>query len=232
MLLYRFLLSQCLHEERLLPAGKDPGSIGEFDRCWSFFMSKPKVWILANQDRRVFKTVHCIYSWQFRPLWVWSHAFLTVQCTSHVLVANAKLPQAAESNILPHLPWWVIFSQMVEEHLHCLCIVSDLFREHNLKLKLLKCSFFIEEITYLTHRVSKDGVQPSNSKLEVIAECLLPQTYTEMHAFLRLMGHYRKFIKGFTCIAQPLSEHWLGKGPAGSQSGCHLQKMPWRHSKH
>ena len=26
--------------------------------------------------------------------------------TSHISVANAKLPRGAESNILPHLPWW------------------------------------------------------------------------------------------------------------------------------
>ena len=47
-----------------------------------------------------------IYCWQFGLLWVWLHAFWAVQCTSHVSVANAKLPRGAESNILPHVPWW------------------------------------------------------------------------------------------------------------------------------
>ena len=41
---------------------------------------------------------------------------------------------------------------------------------------------------------------------------MLPQTYTEMCAFLGLVGHYRRFIKGFTCIAQPLNEHLAGEG--------------------
>ena len=52
----------------------------------------------------------------------------------------------------------VIFSWMAEEHLHWLQVVFDQFREHNLKLKQSKCSFFKEEITYLTHQVSKKGV--------------------------------------------------------------------------
>ena len=52
----------------------------------------------------------------------------------------------------------IIFLQTAEEHLHCLCIIFNQFREHNLKLKPLKCSFFREEITYLAHQVSKDGV--------------------------------------------------------------------------
>ena len=45
----------------------------------------------------------------------------------------------------------VIFSHTAEEHLHCLHVVFDQFREHNLKLKLSKCNFFKEEITYLAH---------------------------------------------------------------------------------
>ena len=64
----------------------------------------------------------------------------------------------------------------------------------------------------MAHQVSKDGVQPSNSNLKAIAECMLPQTYTKVHAFLGLVGHYRMFIKGFTHIAQLLGKHLAGDG--------------------
>ena len=33
-----------------------------------------------------------------------------------------------------------------------------------------------------------------------------------MHAFLGLDGHYRRFIKGFTLIAQPFNDHLTGEG--------------------
>ena len=36
----------------------------------------------------------------------------------------------------------VVFLHTAAEHLHCLHIVFDQFREHNLKLKLSKCNFF------------------------------------------------------------------------------------------
>ena len=52
----------------------------------------------------------------------------------------------------------VVFLHTVEEHLHQLHVIFDHFREHKLKLKLSKCNFFKEEITYLAHQVSKDGV--------------------------------------------------------------------------
>ena len=55
-------------------------------------------------------------------------------------------------------------------------------------------------------------MQPSNSNLKAIVECVPPQTYTEVCAFLGLVDHYRRFIKGFTHIAQPLNEHLAGEG--------------------
>ena len=72
--------------------------------------------------------------------------------------------------------------------------------------------FFREEITYLEQRVSKDRVWPHKSNLEVIAECALPKTYTKVHTFPRFIGHYQRFIKGFACIAQPLSEYLTEEG--------------------
>ena len=74
----------------------------------------------------------------------------------------------------------IIFSQTVEEHLHQLHVVFDQFREYNLKLNPSKCSLFKEEINYLAHQVSKEGVWPSNLNLKAIMECAPPQTYMEI----------------------------------------------------
>ena len=48
--------------------------------------------------------------------------------------------------------------------------------------------------------------------MKAIAEYAPLQTYTEIRAFLGLVGHYRHFIKGFTWISQPLNEHLAGEG--------------------
>ena len=106
----------------------------------------------------------------------------------------------------------IIFLWMAEEHLHWLHVVFNCFREYNLKLKPSKCSLFKEEIIYLVHQVSKEGVWPSNLNLRAIAECAPPQTYTEIWAFLSLVGHYWQFIKGFAHITQPLNGLFSGEG--------------------
>ena len=91
----------------------------------------------------------------------------------------------------------IVFLQMVEEHLHQLHFIFDWLREYNLKLKPLKCNLFKEEINYLAHQVSKRGVQHSDTNFKAITNCAPLQTYTEIRAFLGLVGHYRQFIKGF-----------------------------------
>ena len=106
----------------------------------------------------------------------------------------------------------IVFLEMVEEHLHWLCVIFYWLREYNLKLKQSKCSLFKERINYLAHEVSKQGVQPSDTNLKAIAEYALPQTYTKIRAFLGLIDYYRQFIKGFAWIAQPLNKHLGGEG--------------------
>ena len=63
---------------------------------------------------------------------------------------------------------------------------------------------FKPEINYLAHHVSQKGVLPSKKNLESIAQCPPPDTYTKVKSFVGLVGHYRRFIKGFAKIAAPL----------------------------
>ena len=68
----------------------------------------------------------------------------------------------------------------MEEHLKHLCVVFDHFWEHNLRIKPTKCKFFWDEIDYLAHHVSKEGIQPTKENLKAVAEFTPPQTYMEI----------------------------------------------------
>ena len=98
----------------------------------------------------------------------------------------------------------IVFSSMEEEHLGRLRMVFERFCEFNLKLKPSKCSFFQSEIMYLAHHVSHRGILPSQENVRAVQEFPMLETYTQVHAFCRLAGHYRRFIKGFANIAHPL----------------------------
>ena len=55
-------------------------------------------------------------------------------------------------------------------------------------------------------------MRPSKENLKAVAEFTLPWTYTEIWAFLGLVGHCWQFIKGYVCIGQPLHEHLSREG--------------------
>ena len=88
----------------------------------------------------------------------------------------------------------------------------------------MKCSLFKEEINYLAHQVSKQGIWPSDTNLKAITKCAPPQTYTEIRAFLGHVGHYRQFIKSFAQIAQLLNEHLAGEGASRKSEWVSLSK--------
>ena len=158
---------------------------------------------------------------QYTAFRVGNLGFFECDCISfglcNVLATFQQLMQnyLSELNLiycLIYLDDIIMFSRTAEEHLHQLCVVFNQFREYNLKLKPSKCSLFKEEINYLVHQVSKEGVQPSDLNLKAIAECSLPQTYTEVHAFLGLVDHYQQLRKGFAHITQLLNKHLTGEG--------------------
>lgn len=82
--------------------------------------------------------------------------------------------------------------------------IFDRLREHNLKLKVSKCSFCKDELTYLGHLVSKNGIRPDPEKCRAIDKIKIPKSKKELKSFLGLCSYYRKFIKNFAKIATPL----------------------------
>ena len=103
----------------------------------------------------------------------------------------------------------IVFGHMEEEHLERLHMVFKRLQDFNLKLKPSKCSFFLSEIVYLAHHIMWRGILPSQENVRAVQEFPMPDTYTQVHGFCGLAGHYR-FIKGFANIARPLYDV-LGK---------------------
>ena len=99
----------------------------------------------------------------------------------------------------------IIFSKTPQEHLSHICMVFKKLRSANLSMKKSKCSFFSKEIQYLGHILSATGIQPLSSKTHTIQKMNPPTTPKQVRAFLGLVVYCRKFIRGFTKIAKPLT---------------------------
>ena len=99
----------------------------------------------------------------------------------------------------------IIYSSTPEEHLQHIKTVFEKLCHAKLSMKLSKCHFFTKEIQYLRHTLGMEGIRPVPAKTEAIKAMHLPVNPKQVHAFLGLVGYYRKFIKNFAKIAKPLT---------------------------
>ena len=51
-----------------------------------------------------------------------------------------------------------------------------------------------------------EGISVDPIKIEAIVNWKLPRNVTEVRSFLGLTGYYRRFVKGFSVIASPLTK--------------------------
>ena len=97
-----------------------------------------------------------------------------------------------------------IGSKTFEEHLFHLEQVFTRLEKAGLKLSPEKCFFFEEELPFLGHVVSREGIHTDPEKLKVINNFPIPKDLTQLRGFIALASYYRKFVKGFSSIVEPL----------------------------
>ena len=159
-----------------------------------------------------------LYECESMPFWL-CNASPTFQRIMQNCLGELKLTYC-----LIYLDDVIVFSDMPDEHLQRMRVVFNRLREHCLKLKPSKCEVFKSEINYLAHHVSWKGVLPSKKNLESIAQCPPLDTYTKVKSFVGLVGHYRRFIKGFAKIAAPLYN--LTSGDNKDKKSEHVDLSP------
>ena len=98
----------------------------------------------------------------------------------------------------------LVFGRTLEEHNRNLGLVLDRIRVAGLRLKPKKCCIAHQSVEYLGHVVSAAGIQTDSKKVEAVAQYPEPADVKSLRSFLGITSYYRRFIPGFSKIANPL----------------------------
>ena len=98
----------------------------------------------------------------------------------------------------------LIYSTDWSHHLRHLESVLHILAQNQLYAKLKKCEFGKNQLQYLGHIISPDGVRVDPKKVSAIVSWPTPKNLTQLWSFLGLTSFYRSFIASYASVTTPL----------------------------
>lgn len=100
----------------------------------------------------------------------------------------------------------LIYASTKEIHDQRLREVLERCRKINLKLNMQKCKIGLDELTYLGHKISKNGISPDEKHVLAIKNMPKPENVKDLERFLGIVTYVSNFIQNFSEKTAPLRE--------------------------
>jgi hypothetical protein len=100
----------------------------------------------------------------------------------------------------------LVYLKNEDEHTMHLHTVHQRLHDHHLYAKFSKCDFWLREIKFLGHTISRDGIAVDLEKVQEVMDWKPPTTVRQIRSFLGLAGYYRRFIPDFSRITKPMTK--------------------------
>ncbi|XP_075539783.1 uncharacterized protein LOC142574626 [Dermacentor variabilis] len=108
------------------------------------------------------------------------------------------------SGVCCYLDDILVTGKTAEEHLINLEALLKRLSERGVRVKKEKCAFFQNELCYLGHKISAEGIAASPDKIEAVIKAAAPTTKQQLQSFLGVVNYYGKFVPNLSTVANPL----------------------------
>jgi len=99
----------------------------------------------------------------------------------------------------------LIYCETIEGHVAMVGKVMDTLRKAGLCVSIKKSTFHVREVEFPGYQISDHGISMTTKKVEEITVGSPPQGVVDVQSFMGFANFYRRFIKGFSKIAKPLT---------------------------
>jgi hypothetical protein len=89
----------------------------------------------------------------------------------------------------------LVYSRSEEEHEEHLHLALQKLRENRLYVKLSKCEFWMKQVAFLGHAISKGGISVDLSKVQDVLSWNARMSVGDIQSFLALAGYYRRIFE-------------------------------------
>jgi hypothetical protein len=72
--------------------------------------------------------------------------------------------------------------------------------------KFSKFEFWLKQVAFLGHVISKGGIFVDPSKVQDVLSWKAPTSVGDIWSFLGMAAYYQRFIEGFSKISKPMTE--------------------------
>lgn len=173
-----------------------------------------------------FDVIHAFHRIRMKPGSEWLTAFTTRQGTYEYKVmpfglcnAPASFQRAINSALFPYLDQFctaylddvLVYSTTQEEHVKHVKTVLSQLKSQGFYVDPKKSEFHTTRVKFLGMIITDKGIEMDPAKVSAIRDWEAPKRPKELLAFLGYTGFYRRFIKGYSLIALPLTKRIKAK---------------------
>ncbi|GJP56065.1 hypothetical protein CLOM_g15129 [Closterium sp. NIES-68] len=136
---------------------------------------------------------------------------LTNAPSTFQLTMNGVFRNLLDKCVIIYLDDILIYSTTHEQHLKDLGAVFQRLQHHRLITKGSKCEFLKQELEFLGHVISTEGIQIDPKKLRAIQKWTPPRHLQQLQSFLGFVNYVPRFIPNMARLNVPLT-NLLQKG--------------------